>query len=483
MQIQSAMFDIVERRFKQLSPQVDFCSLRLVEEYSERISVRQGVLQPVTDVLDVGAMVTVLHEGGLGYAATSDLSEAGLRAALERATTWAQCTASASIFDFRKAEMPQPVGEYETPVERPWSSVTLADKVDLLHQANRHLKSHDRVVDWRATLWYKRQDVLYVTHDGARTHQSFHFMAPQLSTTANQGSDTQTRSFSAFGESQQGGLEVLDHIRFTNRAEVLSAEVLQLLEAPNCPSGKMDLLLAPDQMLLQIHESIGHPLELDRILGDERNFAGTSFVTLDMFGSYPYGSELLNVTFDPLRPEQFATYRYDDDGAIAERVFLIEKGILQRPLGSGISQARAGLNGVANARASNWNRPPIDRIANLNVEPGDQTFEQLVGSVERGVLMRTNCSWSIDDSRNKFQFGCEWGQLIEDGRLTQVVKNPNYRGISANFWRKLKAVGNTTTFEVLGSPYCGKGEPMQIVRVGHAAPACVFADVDVFGGE
>jgi predicted Zn-dependent protease len=245
----------------------------------------------------------------------------------------------------------------------------------------------------------------------------------------------------------------------------------------------MDLLLAPDQMILQIHESIGHPLELDRILGDERNYAGTSFVTPEMFGTYPYGSELLNITFDPTRSEEFASYGFDDEGQPAHREHLIQNGILLRALGGLTSQVRADLPGVANARASSWNRPPIDRMANLNLEPGTSSLEEMIAAVERGVYMQTNCSWSIDDSRNKFQFGCEWGQLIEDGTLTTVVKKPSYRGISATFWRNLKKVGNVETFTVMGTPNCGKGEPNQVIRVGHASPACLFADVEVFGGE
>ncbi len=171
----------------------------------------------------------------------------------------------------------------------------------------------------------------------------------------------------------------------------------------------MDVLLMPDQMILQIHESIGHPLELDRILGDERNFAGTSFVTPDMFGTYRYGSELLNITFDPTRAEELASYGWDDEGAPAEQVHLIRDGILERPLGGATSQLRAGLPGTSNARADNWNRPPIDRMANLNLEPGDASLADMIAGIERGVMMETNCSWSIDDSRNKFQFGCERG--------------------------------------------------------------------------
>jgi predicted Zn-dependent protease len=201
-----------------------------------------------------------------------------------------------------------------------------------------------------------------------------------------------------------------------------------------------------------------------------------------MFGSYRYGSELLNVVFDPTRKEQLASYGFDDEGLPARRETLIEDGILVRGLGGASSQSRSGLSGVASARASSWNRPPIDRMANLNIEPGRSSFDAMVASVERGIYMETNSSWSIDDSRNKFQFGCEWARLIEDGELTTVVKKPNYRGLSATFWRSLRAVGDASTHQVLGTLFCGKGEPNQVIRVGHASPACLFGDVDVFGG-
>jgi predicted Zn-dependent protease len=300
--------------------------------------------------------------------------------------------------------------------------------------------------------------------------------------TANKGTETQTRTFSGSRIARQGGLEILDALGYFQAAPRISSEALQLLDAPDCPTGEMDLLLASDQMILQIHESIGHPLELDRILGDERNYAGTSFVTMDMFGKYPYGSKLLNISFDPTQSDELASYGYDDDGLKATKEFIIQDGILMRPLGGITSQARAGVAGVANSRATSWNRPPIDRMANLNLEPGDKTFDQLVSMVDRGVYMESNCSWSIDDSRNKFQFGCELGRLIEKGKLTTLVKKPNYRGISATFWRSLKGVGNKDTFKVMGTPFCGKGEPNQVIRVGHASPPALFSNVQIFGG-
>ena len=297
---------------------------------------------------------------------------------------------------------------------------------------------------------------------------------------ANEGAHTQRRTRS--DGASQGGWERLAVLGFPDNAREVAEQALALLHAPPCPTGATDVLLMPDQMMLQIHESIGHPLELDRILGDERNFAGTSFVTQDMFGSYQYGSKLLNVTFDPTHTEQLASYAYDDDGTAAQRTYLIRDGVLLRPLGGATSQARSGMLGVANARACDWNRPAIDRMANLNVEPGDSTFSELVASIERGVLMETNSSWSIDDSRNKFQFGCELAREIKNGELKGLLRNPNYRGVSATFWRNLVKVGDHSTFEVLGTPNCGKGEPQQVIHVGHASPACVFRDVDVFGG-
>jgi predicted Zn-dependent protease len=478
------MLDSISASFKSLAPAVDFCSLRVVDETSEQIVVRQDVLQPLTTTVDRGAMITIIHRGGYGYAATSDLSPSGLKEAIHRAQTWAEASAGRSVVDYSKIALPRPSGQYASP---PAAKPDLPRKtlIELLMRESQDCKLDERIVDWYASLWTTSTKQLYVTADGGEVLQDFHFVIPNLAVTANQGADTQTRSLGGQynGYCRQGGLEILDHAGFHGAGKRVAEQALELLAAPNCPSGKMDILLMPEQMMLQIHESIGHPLELDRILGDERNFAGTSFVTPDMFGTYQYGSALLNVTYDPTRPEQYASYRWDDDGLAGEKTYIIRDGKLVRPLGGAISQARAGMEGVANSRACSWNRPPIDRMANLNIEPGKSTLNDMIKSVERGVLMDTNVSWSIDDSRNKFQFGCEWGRLIEDGELKGVVKNPNYRGISASFWRSLKAVGDESTFEVMGTPFCGKGEPSQVIRVGHASPACLFENVEVFGGE
>ena len=469
---------VVGDAFRALRSTAPFWSLRVHEETRELLAVRQDTIEPPRLALDRGAMLTAVTEGGYGYCATSDLSAAGLQAALDRATAWAEATRGVSVVRFDPQDMPAPRGEYASPAtqESPGRSALL----DLLADECRRAKRDARIVERMAALSLVEEERVYLTNTGGALRQRFRSVLPHMRVTANQGADTQSRSFE---HAQQGGFELVGRSGFVGCGARLADEALQLLAAPNCPSGTMDLLLMPDQMMLQIHESIGHPLELDRILGDERNYAGTSFVTPDMFGTYRYGSQLLNVSFDPTIPGELASYAFDDDGSPASKVFLIRDGVLVAPLGGRLSQLRAGLPGTANARASGWNRPPIDRMANLNVEPGTSPLADMIASVRRGVLMRTNVSWSIDDSRNKFQFGCEWGELIEDGRVRGVVKSPNYRGVSATFWRSLRMVGERDTFEVHGTLYCGKGEPNQAIHCGHAAPACLFADVDVLGGE
>lgn len=472
----------IKQRFQQVIPKVDFCSLRYVEKRSEILSVRQNIAEPPLRRDDVGVMITVIDQGGFGYAATSNLSQAGLREAVTQACDWAHRSRGRMVIDFADFMMPHSRGEYATVVSKNWEDLDLSEKLNLLYQESANCQIHQNIVDWKTTLWSVQTEQWYFTNEGGEIHQTIQYLVPNIRVVANAGADTQYRTLGGQGYGRQGGLEVLEQIGFYGKGQQLAEEALQLLDAPNCPTGCMALLLAPDQMILQLHESIGHPLELDRILGDERNYAGTSFVTPEMFGNYQYGSELLNVTYDPTVAGELASYNFDDEGSSAQKIYLIREGILLTPLGGLMSQARTGLPGVANARAANWNRPPIDRMANLNIEPGNSSWQAQLSAIETGIFMQSNSSWSIDDSRNKFQFGCEWGQLIKNGELTQVVKNPNYRGISATFWRNLKQVGNQHTFEVLGVTNCGKGEPNQAIRVGHAAPTCVFANVDVFGG-
>ncbi|MEA3278655.1 MAG: TldD/PmbA family protein [Pseudomonadota bacterium] len=482
MQSTLDQLDAIASRFAGMAPAVDYWSLRLVEEEADRLAVRQGVVEPGELNVGRGAMVTVVKGRGLGYGATSDLSPSGLRAAAGRAVSWAEFHARHGLLDAAHFPRSQTRSEYCIETSEPWDGRSIEDKLALLRDACAALKIDERIVDWSAWLLYHRTSQLLVTSDLGQVSQVLETVSPGLAAVANEGSQTQRRTGGGTDWPGQGGLERLDLVGFPREAGRVAEEAIALLGAPECPTGTMDLVLLPSQMVLQIHESIGHPLELDRILGDERNYAGTSFVTPEMFGSYRYGSPLLNVTFDPTIGGELASYSADDEGTPAERAHLIRDGILERPLGGRLSQARSGLPGVANARASGWDRPPIDRMANINLEPGDSSLQGLIGRVERGVLMDTNRSWSIDDSRNKFQFGCELGRLIEDGELKGLVRNPGYRGISESFWRSLGGVGDRQSLQVRGLRNCGKGEPNQVVCVGHASPPCLFRDVALFGG-
>jgi len=453
-----------------------------VRQTSQHLCVRKNVAEPPYLSSDEGAMLTVRLNGVEAYAATQDISQRGLQAALEHAEALARRLAPHALLDLTDQTVATARADYVSPHLND-AFPPLSDCLHLLMSESTAVPQDDRLVNWQVSLGLENVEQIYLNNAGAQIRRAQRFVYPGMTVTAYDGSDSQTRSLGRDNFGQQGGAEVIANCGLIGAAGNVADQALQLIMAPNTPQGPRDLLLMPDQMILQIHESIGHPLELDRILGDERNYAGTSFVKASDFGSLQYGSKLLNVTFDPQIPEQLASYSHDDDGTAASKQFLIREGKLERPLGGALSQHRAGMDGVANSRACGWNRPPIDRMANLNIEPGDQPLAQLIGNIEHGILMSTNRSWSIDDARNKFQFGCEWGQLIENGELKGVVKNPNYRAISAQFWKNLSAVGDASTFKVLGTPNCGKGEPNQVIRVGHASPACVFSQVDVFGGD
>ena len=466
---------------KTLIPNVDFWSLRYSHRKDHQIRVRQNKPEPILLTHSQGIHITIIQRGGIGYAATCDLSNSGLKKAIQQAINWAEFSRHDALIKPHQYPQPQTSGHWQSPVTQPWESTTISDKLHLLTEICHNLHLNQSIVDWWSMLCNSETTSLLITED-VQIEQQFSRLTAMMFSLANQADQSQSRSF-GIEHSAQSGLELLSQIRFSDQALRISEEAQQLLSAPDCPAGRRDLLLMPTQMTLQIHESIGHPLELDRILGDERNYAGTSFVTRDMFGSYRYGSELLNVAFDPQDPQQIASYHFDDEGTPAHLEYLIKNGILQRPLAGLISQNRANLPGVANSLACDWNRPAIDRMANINLVAGNSSLEQMIAQTESGILMDTNQSWSIDDSRNKFQFGCEYARPIEHGELTDVVKNPNYRGISAQFWRNLSAVGNQDTYQALSVPACGKGEPNQAIQVGHASPACLFKNIDVFGGQ
>jgi len=468
------------QRLNNLRHQCDWIGLREIKETIKAYVARNGKLEQNATSIDHGCMVEVLVDGHFAYCGTSDMSDQALQNACDRATSLARLMSSQKIFPFNMDHRQPKSGHYHSPAQFSHESVVAGDVMEMLIEATKKMKVSDKIVNCVAYASLVQQEIILVSTSGSQIQQHLSLVSTNLSATAQETTEIQTRTTGM--PCLQGGLELLNRDVILREAERVGKEALELLQAEQCPTGTYDLVLAADQMYLQVHESIGHPLELDRILGDERNYAGWSFIKPADFGHLQYGSPLLNVVFDPSVVDEFASYAFDDTGLPAQREYLIKDGVLLCGLGGIDSQRRSGIPGVACTRASSWNRAPIDRMANINIEPGNSSFEDMISGVERGIYMTTNASWSIDDYRNKFQFGCEYGKLIENGKFTKTLKNPNYRGITASFWKNLKKVGDSSTFKSWGTSFCGKGEPNQAIRVGHAVPVCLFENIEVFGG-
>lgn len=464
-------------------PLAEWIGLREVRETNTTRHVRDRQPQSNGRSQSHGIMIEVLADGQFGYASTNCLDLVNIQLTAKKAYQQAKNAANCAVHRFTIAQRPPAIGQYFSPFLKPSDAIAPKEMHELLIEICDKLKVSDQIVKTSAYIVITETETSFVSSNGSDIYQKFLAIATDYAATAQDGTVVQKRGDNGqLARCHQIGMEVFDRAAILQRAQVVGEQAVELLSAPECPTETTALVLAPDQMLLQIHESIGHPLEIDRILGDERNYAGGSFVQLKDFGEMQYGSSLMNVTFDPTTSGEFASYAFDDVGLPATKEYLIKEGKLLRGLGSSESQVRSGVDGVANARATSWNRPAIDRMANINLEAGEHSFENIIADIERGVYMESNRSWSIDDYRNKFQFGCEYAKLIENGRLTKTLRNPNYRSITNQFWNSLAKVGDRNTVEAYGSPFCGKGEPNQVIRVGHASPVCLFENIEVFGG-
>jgi predicted Zn-dependent protease len=464
-------------------PLPQLIGIRKVREVTQYRVVRNERPEDNRLVIDEGLMIEVMVNGQICYAATASFLSSDIQFAFQRAYEMALATANLKVFNFQANQRGHSIGSYRSQRSQELNSMGVSQFNDFLTAATKTMKVSDKIVTTLADIMLIDTYVDYANTAGADFQQDFLMTTSCFSATAQNEVEFQNRSlWGPRGLTRQSGLEVFAQNITNDLLRQTGEEAMELLSAPNCPTAICDVILHPSQMYIQIHESIGHPLEYDRILGDERNFAGWSFIKPTDFGNLQYGSSKLNVTFDPTLVGEFASYSCDDVGQPASREYLIKDGVLVRGLGGLESQARLNLPGVATTRSASWSRAPIDRMANLNVEPGTTPLKDMISSIEKGLFFDSNMSWSIDDYRNKFQFGCEMGRVIENGKLGHVVKNSNYRGSTLQFWRNLEAVGTKDEFEVFGTPFCGKGEPSQVIRVGHASPPCHFKSVDVFGG-
>jgi TldD protein len=457
-----------------------YADARVSIRQHERVAARNGELETVAHNLDAGLGVRALVGSSWGFASTSELTEVAAAQAGAEAMATAKASALVAGGGLQLADVPVHQDRYETPHEQNPFDVPLDVKVDVVVDATRTMHEVEGVAVATAQLMFWDTDKWFVSSQGHRIRQHLVESGCGMDATAVGEHETQRRSYPQhFGHVEAGGYEVIRRFDLVGNALPIAEEAVQLLSAEDCPAGEMDLILDSSQLALQIHESVGHAIELDRILGWEAAFAGTSFLELDQLGSLRYGSELMNITADATIPGALATFGYDDEGTPAQCVDIVREGTWVGVLSGRDTAHLAGLHPGGMVRADGPNRLPMVRMTNVALLPGEGTLEEIIEDTQQGILMATNRSWSIDDKRLNFQFGCEIGWEIRNGKRVRMVKNPTYTGISPQFWGSLDRIAGGEESVPWGTPNCGKGQPMQIGHTGHPAAPGRFRDIRV----
>ena len=459
----------------------DYADIRWVEQAHEELVVQNLQLQHVSLSTTEGISIRVLHRGAWGYASSCRFDAESLKHTAEKAIEMARAVAGSSQGKAQFPSLPPANGRYETPLEVDPFQVERQKKLDYLLWACQVLKDHSHIKTATAMLEFFRTDKLFCSTEGSLIEQRITESGGTIEAVAALDHETQKRSFPSSNGSclAQAGYEYVKGLDFVGEAARVRKESVALLRAKECPSGLRTVILMPDQLILQLHESCGHPAELDRALGMELSFAGGSFLTPDLLGKFRYGSKRVNITADATTPLGCGTFAYDDEGVPARRVPIIRDGIFVDYLSSRESAAAIGRSSSGAMRADGWNSVPIVRMTNVNLEPGEGSLRDLIGDTKKGILMATNKSWSIDDRRLNFQFGAEIAWEIRNGKLGQLYKNPVYTGITPEFWGSCSAVAGREEWKLFGVPNCAKGEPVQVMHVGHGCSPARFEKVQV----
>jgi TldD protein len=458
-----------------------YADCRVVERTVQSLTVKNGELVGVELSEDSGAGVRVIVDGAWGFAGIGRLDGRSVDAAVTDAVRIARASRRLLRDPVRLAPAPPAQGEYRTPVQRDPFGVSLEDKVDVLLRADAAMGRVRGVTVREATLEFVREERHFASSEGASITQTIIESGGGLDATATTESDVQTRSFpNSFGRHQLcAGWEMIEAMDLPGNAERIAEESVALLSAPLCPEGRMTVILDGTQAALQVHESCGHPTELDRVLGHEAAYAGTSFLMPELLGSFRYGSEFVTLTADATRPTGLGTFGWDDEGIAAQRTVLVDKGLFSGYMSSRETAAVLGETSSGAMRADSWCRIPVIRMTNVNLEPGTSSLEEMIATTERGVYLETNRSWSIDDRRLNFQFGTQNSWEIKDGKRLRLVRNALYSGRTPDFWRSCDAVAGADEWRMWGVVNCGKGEPPQAMHVGHGAAPCRFQNVQV----
>lgn len=460
----------------------DYADARHVHLRYEAIAVRNGELDELSLGDEEGLGVRVRKDGRWGFAATRRTDRAGAEKALARALAIAESQPRGQARGALTAEPPVR-GSHASPAEVDPFSVPLADKLDLIAEAEAALREQPGVTVGQAHAQARVERKLLATTDDTLCEQELTEAGAGIRATAVRDGDAQWRSYPAShaGGVAQAGWEHVTALDLAGNAARVGAEAVALLDAPRCPDGVMTLVLAGEQLGLQIHESIGHAVELDRVLGDEASYAGTSWIPTGGIGSLRVGSEALSITADATLPGALGSFRWDDEGVEAQRTPVVREGVLRGFLSSRESAAELGLERSGGcARAEGFARQPVVRMTNVSLDPGDAgSLEELIAGVDRGVVVETNRSWSIDSERLHFQFGAELAREIVDGRLGRLLRDPVYAGVTPTFWGGLDAVCSPAEWRLASFTDCGKGEPGQLARVSHGCAPARFRNVQV----
>jgi TldD protein len=459
-----------------------YADVRIVRREEERITVKNGAVVAASHEVSLGFGVRVIADGAWGFAASSTLTaeEADRVAAL--AVQIAKASAMVPSRDpVRLAPCVPATARYVSPYRKDPFAVPLEEKVDLLMRADAEMRRVKGIAVAEGNLVAFREEKTFASSEGSYIEQVLTETGAGIQATAVKEGEVQNRSFpTSFGRQQlQKGYELVEELDLVAHAGPTAEEAVALLSAPQCPAMVTTVILEGSQLALQIHESCGHPTELDRVLGTEASYAGTSFLTLDKMGSFRYGSPLVNIVADATVPEGLGSFAYDDEGVPGQRVYLVKEGRFVGYQSSRETAAVLGQSSSGGMRADGWANLPIIRMTNINLEPGEWELDDLIADTDEGLYLATNRSWSIDDRRLNFQFGTEIAYEIRHGKLGRLYKNATYTGITPEFWGRCDAICNARHFQMWGTPNCGKGEPPQTAHVGHGCAPARFRQVQV----
>ncbi len=458
-----------------------YADIRVVRTRDESINVKNGVPELMDRSETSGFGIRVIAGGSWGFASSCELTLDSVEKVSQLAVKIAEASSKVKKNDVVLSPLEKIADTYVTPVKIDPFKITLKEKLDYLLSLHEIKDKISGLMFFESFLSFRKEKKYFASSQGSNIEQDLIQSGAGISALAMRShQEMGKRSYpNSSGEYQSKGYELIEELKLEENAERIAKQANDLLDAKPCPVGVKTIILDGAQVSLQVHESIGHPLELDRVFGAEKNFSGTSFATVDKLGKLKYASDIVNVVTDPTYPGGLGSFGYDDEGVKAKKSYLIKDGVLVGYLTSRETAVILGTKSNASMRAEGWGDVPIIRMTNTNLLPGRYTLEDMISEVDEGIYMETVSSWSIDDNRDNFKMGTEIGWEIKNGKLKEMIKSPTYSGNTVEFWNSCDAICNEKHWKVWGTPNCGKGQPPQNMRVGQGASPCRFRRVKV----